>query len=88
MTYIATVRQRGQITIPDKIRSELPWLSEGSAVHIFPIDDKSLVVKPYQHELQKKVNWKKIWQMIRLTRSFKGKNGNLAAFIAKDRQSH
>ncbi|MBI2325822.1 hypothetical protein HYU91_00325 [Candidatus Collierbacteria bacterium] len=90
MTYIATVRQRGQITIPDKIRSELPWLTEGSAVHIFAIDGRSFIVKPYQPEPQKKVDWKKIWQTIRLTRNFKGKRDDLTAsqFIIKDRQRH
>ncbi|KKW20366.1 MAG: hypothetical protein UY64_C0050G0003 [Parcubacteria group bacterium GW2011_GWA1_51_12] len=90
MTYTATVRQRGQITIPDKIRSELPWLAGGSVIHIFPIDGKSFVVKPYQHELQKKVDWKKVWQMIRLTRSFKSMRSDVSAsqFVIKDRQRH
>lgn len=68
MTYVATVRQRGQFTLPDKIRKELPWLSEGSAIHI----------------------WKKIWQMIKLTRSFKSKRDDIPAsqFVIKDRQQH
>ena len=88
MTYVAAVRQRGQITIPDKIRSDLAWLSTGSIIHITRIDNRSILVKPYQEEAKQKPDWKKIEENIALARSFKGKRGNLAAFIAKDRENH
>ena len=86
MTYIASIRQRGQITIPGKIRNDLPWLDEGSAIHVI-VNDQSIVLKPYQQASQK-TNWKKIWDKIALARSIKGKKGNLAAFIARDRGTH
>ncbi len=88
MTYTAAIRQRGQITVPGKIRSDLPWLSEGSFVHIIRLNDQSILVKPYQKEIKQKVDWKKIWDDIALVRTFKGKRGNLAAFVIKDRESH
>lgn len=89
MTYVSTIRNKGQITIPDKIRNDLSWLNTGSVVHIIPLNDQSVVLRPYSHdETQEKTNWKKIWDLIALARSFKGKKGNLAAFIARDRETH
>lgn len=89
MPYTATVRERGQITLPDKIRTGLPWLNTGSVVHVIPLNPQTVVVKPYSHaEAKKAVDWKKIEDNIALVRSFKGKMGDLASFIAKDRQSH
>ncbi|HLE49923.1 MAG TPA: hypothetical protein VI791_02185 [Patescibacteria group bacterium] len=88
MTYVAAVRQRGQITIPDKIRSDLAWLSTGSIIHITRIDNRSILVKPYQEEAKQKPDWKKIWDSIALARTFKGERGNLSAFVVKDRESH
>lgn len=88
MTFVASIRQRGQITIPGKIRADLSWLSEGSIIHIVPLGDQSLVVRPYKEKASPETDWKKIWDAISLARSFKGKRGNLASFIAKDRQSH
>ena len=88
MTYLATVRQRGQITIPDKIRNDLPWLTQGSAIHIVSIDKNTLIVKPYEKNSAKIHDWKKIWDLIALSRSFTGKKGNLSSFVIKDRESH
>lgn len=89
MAYIASIRQRGQITIPGKIRSNLPWLDEGSAIHIV-VNDQSITISPYQKATAEKTNWKKIWQMIKLTRSFKSKGPDLPAsqFIINDRLKH
>ncbi len=88
MTYTAAIRQRGQITIPRQIRADLPWLKSGSVIHVSRLDDQSLLVKPYQKEAPKKVDWEQIENNIALLRSFKGKRGNLSAFIAKDRERH
>lgn len=89
MIYVVTIRHKGQITIPDKVRTGLSWLNTGSVVHVIPLNRQTLVVKPYsQDEAKKTVDWNKIEDNIALVRSFKGKTGDLASFIAKDRQSH
>jgi len=89
MTYVATIRHKGQVTIPDKVRNNLSWLNTGSVVHIIPLNSHTVVVKPYGHEeMKKKTNWDKIWDLISLSRSFEGKNGNLSSFIVEDRNAH
>lgn len=88
MTYIASVRQRGQITIPGKIRADFPWLKSGSVIHISRFDDQSLIVRPYQKRPSQEIDWEKIENNIAIIRSFEGKKGNLASFIVKDRLSH
>lgn len=86
--YTTTVRQRGQITIPGRIRRRQIWLSEGSIIHLIPLNDQSIIVRPYQGENIPKVDWKKIWDSIALARSLKGKKGNLSSFIINDRETH
>lgn len=89
MTYVATIRHKGQITIPDKIRNDLSWLNTGSVVHVITLNRQTVVVKPYNpDESKKSVNWNKIWDLISLSRSFKGKRGNLSEFIVNDRETH
>lgn len=82
------IRARGQLTVPDRLREFYPWLSSNSVVTVSPISDKEIVVRPYSSEDSKKVDWKNVWEGIRLARSFRGKGGNLSQFIAKDRYSH
>lgn len=88
MPYIATIRERGQITIPDKIRNDFSWLNIGSVVHVIPLNNQTVVVKPYQEEAKQIADWKKIEDTIALVRSFKGKRGNLSEFIVNDREAH
>lgn len=88
MTYTATIRHRGQITIPDKVRNDFSWLNTGSVVHIIPLNNQTVIVKPYQGEVKQKTDWKRIWDSIALIRTFGGKRGNLSAFVIKDRESH
>ncbi len=82
------IRQRGQLTIPDEIRELHPWLAPNSVVTISPVSAEAVVVKPFNDRADQKVDWKKIWDGIRLARSFKGKRGNLSSFVVKDRESH
>ncbi len=39
-------------------------------------------------EKKEAVDWEKIWLNIDLSRSYKGKKGNLTSFIVTDRQIH
>lgn len=82
---IATIRERGQLTIPGKIREALKWASENFVVRLI-VREQEIVLTPYTD--QKETNWDKIWQGIRLARSYKGKRGNLSNFISRDRQLH
>jgi len=82
----ATIRDRGQLTIPDKIRVALKWPVPNSVVSLATTSRNELVIKPY--EVQKMVNWAQIWANIKMSRSFIGKKGNLSNFIIIDREDH
>lgn len=82
----AVIRERGQLTIPEKIREIRPWASPVSVVTITSTKPDEIVIQPYS--TQKAVDWNRLWLDIKRVRSYKGKGrGNLSAFIAKDRQS-
>lgn len=81
---IAVVRQRGQITIPDTIRRAAGWVEIDAVVTVQLAEDSSIKIEPYQKK--EKTNWNSVWLGINKARSIKGKGGNLAAFIAKDRR--
>lgn len=81
-----TIRDRGQLTIPDEIRETFAWLSVGAVVQFVGVGEEVKVI-PYERT-QKSPNWVKIHEGIELARSFIGKRGNLSAFVARDRASH
>ncbi len=81
------IRERGQLTIPDKIRKAFTWLQPHSVIKLF-LRGNEVILKQYQSSMTDSINWEKIWKKIRLARSFKGKNGNLSQFIMKDREQH
>ncbi|OGG02948.1 hypothetical protein A2W14_02105 [Candidatus Gottesmanbacteria bacterium RBG_16_37_8] len=81
-----TVRQRGQLTIPDNIRESISWLKTGSPISMIVSEDE-IKIKPFQQK-EKALDWQYMWRQIELTRSFKGKKGNLSQFIVKDRETH
>lgn len=81
-----TIRSRGQLTIPDEIREAFSWLSVGAVVRLVGTGEEVKVL-PYEIASQRP-NWQKIREGLELARSFKGKRGNLSAFIARDRSSH
>ncbi len=80
------IRDRGQLTIPEKMREVLRWSSTNSVVTLTTTSKNELVIKPYGSK--KQVNWAQIWSNIQLSRSFKGKGGNLSNFIISDRENH
>ena len=82
----AIIRDRGQLTIPEKIRGALKWPTPNSVVSIAITINSEILIKPYERD--KNINWASIWKEIKRVRTFKGKKGNLANFIVSDRQSH
>ena len=84
----AIIRDRGQLTIPDKIRKNLKWPSNNTVVSITADINKKIVIEPYE-ENKKKVDWNQIWKNIRKIRSYKTKNSRPASeLIAEDRYNH
>lgn len=90
MIYTATIRQRGQLTIPDKMRGMLAWLNEGEVVGLeVREDEEGVLIKPKMN-VRKDYDWDKIWNGIKLCRSFKstGKDIPASQFIIEDRNRH
>lgn len=81
----ATIRNRGQVTIPDKIREILSWVKPNSVVSIYINPQKELVFSPFK---PKEIDWDDIWRRVRRSQSFKGKRGALSKFIIRDRERH
>jgi AbrB family looped-hinge helix DNA binding protein len=81
-----TIRQRGQLTIPESIREEFDWAAPGSVVIIEPKKTNEILLRPYSPK--KKPNWNEIWGGIKRARAIKGKSGNLSVAITQDRQKH
>ena len=85
MRTVSIVRKRGQLTIPDSIRKIVNWVTPLSAVSISVVSPDEIVIKPHRKEY----DWDMIWELVKKSRSIKGKGrGSAAEFIEKDRQSH
>ena len=85
---VGIIRQRGQLTIPDKIREAFDWLTPSSAITITSQKPDEIVIRPVSAS-KKAVDWDKIWEGIRKSRAIKGKGrGSLSKFIAEDRYRH
>lgn len=82
----AIIRDRGQLTIPEKIRGLLKWPTSNSVVSIAITTNSEILIKPYPTD--KIVDWTSLWKEIKRVRSFKGKRGNLSKFVALDRTKH
>jgi len=80
MTITAVIRDRFQLTVPQSIRENLPWLVPGTAVHLF-LSNNQLTVRPYREET---IDWKKIWKTLALVAG-KGKKVSLSKFVIDDR---
>lgn len=87
-TYVstATIRQRGQLTIPNEIRERLAWVDINEAVRIKTEGDKKIIIEPYEKE--NKVDWKKLRAQLKRVANYKGERGNLSQFIIEDRERH
>lgn len=86
MKNVIIIRDRGQLTIPNSIRKIVNWVSPMTAVTISMVKPDEIVIRPHQ----KSVDWDKIWEGIRKSRSLKGKGKATSAleFLVKDRRSH
>lgn len=82
----AVIRDRGQLTIPEKIRGFLEWSSPNSVVSLTSVSKDELIIRPF--EGRKKIDWSAIWMNIDLSRSYVGKQKNLSNFITSDRENH
>jgi len=87
-TYISVIRDRGQLTIPDKIREAHDWANPNSIVTIISDSPDEIIIKPHKADVKREIDWNRLWKMIEFSRSFKGKRGNLSKFIAEDRKRH
>ncbi len=84
---VGIIRQRGQLTIPDKIRETFRWLTPSSMVTITSQKPDEIVIKPISAN-KKTVDWDELWRDIQRVRSYRGKGGgNLSKFVAEDRQN-
>lgn len=82
----ATIRQRGQLTIPDKIRALFSWASINAPVRIAAtIDEKILIEEAVKPSV---VDWKKLRKQLDRVSLYKGTRGNLSRFITEDRERH
>lgn len=84
MQTTAVVRDRYQITIPDKVRTLAEWAQPSSVVTISSTGDE-IIIRPYD---KKKVDWDKIVKAIRKLRSYRDIQGSMSEFIAEDRYRH
>lgn len=82
----AIIRDRGQLTIPEKIRVALKWSFPNSVVSLVTTSENELLIKPF--EGKKQTDWANIWRNIALSRSYEGTRGNLSGFIIADREAH
>jgi bifunctional DNA-binding transcriptional regulator/antitoxin component of YhaV-PrlF toxin-antitoxin module len=82
----AVIRDRGQLTIPEKFRKVLRWSTPNSVVSVIANSGNELVIQPFEGKRQ--TDWSAICLNIDLSRSYVGKNGNLSSFIATDRENH
>ncbi len=80
----AIIRDRGQLTIPDKIRDALDWTKPNSVVSIKTTSKKEIVIKPHEKE----TDWDEIFKNIKKLRSYRGIKGSMSEFIAEDRYRH
>lgn len=81
----ATVRQRRQLTIPDRVWGLIPWLRVNTVVSVIATPSEEIVIKPYQADQNRQIDWKRIWERIEIADSFWGRRGNLSQFIIEDR---
>lgn len=80
---ITFVRDRYQVTIPEKIRKEVDWLEPQVPVEITLVDENTFTVRKYK---QKEVDWNDVWKVIKELEN-EGENIDSTDFLRKDRDS-
>lgn len=86
MKTIGIIRNRGQLTIPDRIRKIATWATPMSAVSIAVVTPNEIVIRPQET----RTNWEELWGGIKKVRAIKG-SGNIVSatqVIEQDRLSH
>lgn len=85
MKTVGIIRERGQLTIPDSIRSIIRWVAPMSAVTISVVKPDEIVIKPHTQHISKD----QIWEKINKSRAIIGRGGLSALkFLRTDRASH
>jgi bifunctional DNA-binding transcriptional regulator/antitoxin component of YhaV-PrlF toxin-antitoxin module len=85
MKTVSIIRDRGQLTIPDSIRSIVNWMTPMSAVSISVVKPDEIIIRPHNSFIDSS----KIWEQIKNSRLIKGKGGiSTLEFLQQDRQSH
>lgn len=85
----ATIRQRGQLTIPDEIRAQLPWLETNNVVGIETKGLQEVIVRPFSKTQSSNAEcWSKALDALKIAQSFAGKRGRLSRFVIEDRERH
>jgi len=51
----AIIRQRGQLTIPDKIREKFEWIQTDSVISIKTTSNNEILLQPYKPKTAKKL---------------------------------
>ena len=83
---ISIIRNRGQLTIPESIRTLHGWVETNSVVTITSDRPDEIVIRPHKRTY----DWDKIWEGIKQARAIKGKGKSVSTveFLQKDRRSH
>lgn len=81
----AIIRDRGQFTIPDKIRQAIHWVKTDSVISISVLPNNELNIRPFEHA---HTDWDDVWRRVKRSQSLRGKRGKLSQFITKDREHH
>jgi len=87
MEQTLIIRQKGQITLPKKIRNKLIWTEKNSVINIILKNEDELILTPFSSETGSNKKWKNIWNILNSIRKI-GKKVNLSDFIINDRQNH
>lgn len=75
--------------MPDQVRAVVGWLQTGSVVE-WTVKGDEVSLRPYQKS-KKNVNWKRVWEGVRLCRSFQPtdrKQISMSEFVRLDRRMH
>lgn len=82
----ATIRQRGQLTIPEDARKFFEWLNMDKIVTI-QLSSEAMTIKPYVKTVSDNTRWKRADELMQIAHSFTGGKGNGSSLIAQDREN-
>lgn len=85
MKAVGILRNRGQLTIPDKIRQSVYWLNQNSAIVFTVTNQQKIFIEPHQ-PLK---NLQFIMSLVKKSRSIHGKSSvSGTEFLQQDRKMH